>query len=116
MRDRSGDWLCLKNVHLAVSWLPTLEKEMYTLQKNEGFRLLLTSESHSKFPKTLLEGALKITFEGKHYLSQSPGPPMIRPLLDLVKVTTLPSSLPRTLPSSLPPSLTPFLTPSIFKP
>lgn len=29
---RNGDWLCLKNVHLVVSWLPTLEKEMYTLQ------------------------------------------------------------------------------------
>ena len=65
LRDcaRSGDWLCLKNVHLAVSWLPSLEKEMYTLNKHEGFRLLLTSESHSKFPKTLLEGSLKITFE-----------------------------------------------------
>lgn len=60
---RSGDWLCLKNVHLAVSWLPSLEKEMYTLQKHENFRLFLTSESHNKFPKTLLEGALKVTFE-----------------------------------------------------
>lgn len=23
---RSGDWLCLKNLHLVVSWLPVLEK------------------------------------------------------------------------------------------
>ena len=46
LRDcaRSGDWLCLKNVHLAVSWLPSLEKEVYTLQvrgaegRGEGVR------------------------------------------------------------------------------
>ena len=28
LRDcaRSGEWLCLKNLHLVTSWLPTLEK------------------------------------------------------------------------------------------
>lgn len=60
---RNGEWLCLKNVHLAVSWLPSLEKEVYTLQKHENFRLFLTSESHAKFPKTLLELSLKVRFE-----------------------------------------------------
>ncbi|KAG1663699.1 hypothetical protein FOA52_013267 [Chlamydomonas sp. UWO 241] len=60
---RNGEWLCLKNVHLAVSWLPSLEKEVYTLQKHDNFRLFLTSESHTKFPKTLLELCLKVTFE-----------------------------------------------------
>lgn len=60
---RSGDWLCLKNLHLAVSWLPVLEKELFTLQKAPQFRLFLTSEPHTKFPSTLLEGSLKITFE-----------------------------------------------------
>lgn len=23
---RNGDWLCLKNLHLVISWLPVLEK------------------------------------------------------------------------------------------
>jgi hypothetical protein len=40
---RNGDWLCLKNVHLAVSWLPSLEKEvskgaMLTEMKREVIR------------------------------------------------------------------------------
>ena len=28
LRDcaRNGEWLCLKNLHLVTSWLPTLEK------------------------------------------------------------------------------------------
>nr|ADI46936.1 DHC1bm [Volvox carteri f. nagariensis] len=60
---KSGDWLVLKNVHLAVSWLPSLEKELLMLQKHEDFRLFLTSEPHPKFPSTLLEMSLKITFE-----------------------------------------------------
>ncbi|KAG2486208.1 hypothetical protein HYH03_015170 [Edaphochlamys debaryana] len=60
---KSGDWLVLKNVHLAVSWLPSLEKELLMLEKHEKFRLFLTSEPHPKFPSTLLEMSLKCTFE-----------------------------------------------------
>ena len=60
---RTGDWLCLKNLHLVVAWLPTLEKEIYVLDAHEDFRLFLTSEPHDKFPSSLLEGCLKITYE-----------------------------------------------------
>ena len=60
---RTGQWLCLKNLHLVVAWLPTLEKEIYALQAHEEFRLFLTSEQHDKFPSSLLEGCLKITYE-----------------------------------------------------
>ena len=60
---RTGDWLCLKNLHLVVAWLPTLEKEIYVLKAHEDFRLFLTSEPHAKFPSSLLEGSLKITYE-----------------------------------------------------
>ncbi|KAG2426397.1 hypothetical protein HYH02_014824 [Chlamydomonas schloesseri] len=60
---KNGDWLVLKNVHLAVSWLPSLEKELLMLQKHDNFRIFLTSEPHPKFPSTLLEMSLKVTFE-----------------------------------------------------
>lgn len=57
---KNGDWLVLKNVHLAVSWLPSLEKELLMLEKSPNFRLFLTSEPHNKFPSTLLEMSLKV--------------------------------------------------------
>jgi hypothetical protein len=36
----NGDWLCLKNVHLVVAWLPTFEKELNSLlpKAHESFR------------------------------------------------------------------------------
>lgn len=60
-----GAWLCLKNVHLVVAWLPAFEKELNTLlpQAHADFRLWLTTESHPRFPTILLQQSLKITFE-----------------------------------------------------
>lgn len=57
-----GDWLLLKNLHLVVSWLPLLEKEVHNLpaDRHASFRLFLTSEPHVKFTATLLEGAFKV--------------------------------------------------------
>ncbi|XP_044894140.1 cytoplasmic dynein 2 heavy chain 1 isoform X9 [Felis catus] len=60
---RSGDWLCLKNLHLVVSWLPVLEKELNTLQPKDTFRLWLTAEVHPHFTPILLQSSLKITYE-----------------------------------------------------
>ena len=59
----SGDWLCLKNLHLVVGWLGVLEKELNVLERKSGFRLWLTTEPHSKFPPILLQTSLKITYE-----------------------------------------------------
>ena len=59
-----GQWVTLKNIHLAFSWLPTLEKEIKSLQKpHEKFRLFLTTESHPKFSPILLQSCIKYTFE-----------------------------------------------------
>ncbi|XP_038236236.1 cytoplasmic dynein 2 heavy chain 1 isoform X1 [Dermochelys coriacea] len=60
---RNGEWLCLKNLHLVVSWLPILEKELNTLQPQPNFRLWLTAEVHPKFTPILLQSSLKITYE-----------------------------------------------------
>jgi len=58
-----GDWVCLKNLHLVTTWLPTLEKTLKTIHLHDNFRLWLTSEPHPKFATILLEQSLKITFE-----------------------------------------------------
>ncbi|XP_076467409.1 LOW QUALITY PROTEIN: cytoplasmic dynein 2 heavy chain 1-like [Babylonia areolata] len=59
----SGEWLCLKNLHLVTAWLPTLEKVLNTLKPHQDFRLWVTAESHPKFPTILLQSSIKITYE-----------------------------------------------------
>ncbi|KAK3801155.1 hypothetical protein RRG08_006872 [Elysia crispata] len=61
--SKSGDWLCLKNLHLVTAWLPVLEKEINTMQPHNDFRLWMTSEVHIKFPTILLQSSLKVTYE-----------------------------------------------------
>jgi dynein heavy chain 2 len=68
---QNGSWLCLKNLHLVVSWLPTLEKELSSLQAEGEFRLWLTSEQHIQFPSILLQSSLKATFESPPGLKQN---------------------------------------------
>jgi dynein heavy chain 2 len=59
----NGTWVCLKNLHLVVAWLPTLEKELSSIEPHQDFRLFLTSESHPSFTSILLQQSLKATFE-----------------------------------------------------
>ena len=40
---RTGDWVCLQNVHLAVTYLSALEKRLSSLSPHPNFRLFLTS-------------------------------------------------------------------------
>ena len=59
-----GQWVTLKNIHLAFSWLPTLEKEIKSINNpHNKFRLFLTSESHPKFSPILLQSCIKYTYE-----------------------------------------------------
>jgi dynein heavy chain 2 len=59
----NGTWLCFQNIHLVITWLPLLEKELSSLEPHPSFRLWLTSEPHHKFPSILLQNSLKATFE-----------------------------------------------------
>ncbi|KAJ3022561.1 Cytoplasmic dynein 2 heavy chain 1 [Thoreauomyces humboldtii] len=65
VRDASskGGWVCLQNVHLVTTWLPSLEKELSSLKHHASFRLWMTSEAHAKFPASLSQNSLKITVE-----------------------------------------------------
>ncbi|CAM9220423.1 unnamed protein product [Chrysoparadoxa australica] len=69
---KEGDWVCLQNCHLAVSWLPKLEqileKANDPAQGEEApthpdFRLWLTSNPSEKFPVPILQNGIKITNE-----------------------------------------------------
>ncbi|XP_047126593.1 cytoplasmic dynein 2 heavy chain 1 isoform X1 [Hydra vulgaris] len=60
---KSGDWLCLKNLHLVTPWLSKLESLLNSIEPSDGFRLWMTAETHVKFPTILLQSSLKVTFE-----------------------------------------------------
>lgn len=62
----AGHWVLLQNCHLAVSWLPTLERLCDAITPDSAdpaFRLWLTSMSSPAFPAALLEASVKITNE-----------------------------------------------------
>ena len=45
---KNGRWVLLKNVHLAPSWLVTLEKKLHTLQAHANFRSATTNQESLK--------------------------------------------------------------------
>lgn len=60
---KSGQWVLLKNVHLAVKWLTELEKKLYGANPSPTFRLFLTMEFSPKIPPNLIRLSRVYVFE-----------------------------------------------------
>jgi len=59
----NGSWVLIKNVHLAPTWLQSLEKRMDSLKPNPDFRLFLSMESSPKIPVNLLRASRVLMYE-----------------------------------------------------
>ncbi|RIB13029.1 dynein heavy chain and region D6 of dynein motor-domain-containing protein [Gigaspora rosea] len=60
---KKGNWVLLKNVHLATSWLERLEEMWHSLKSHRNFRLFLTMDMNTKVPVNLLRLSRIFTFE-----------------------------------------------------
>ncbi|CAI2310079.1 unnamed protein product [Caenorhabditis sp. 36 PRJEB53466] len=58
-----GEWLCLNNLHLMLTAVPSIFKHLSLTTPHENFRLWLTTEADARFPSMMLQQSLKITFE-----------------------------------------------------
>ena len=55
--------MLVKNVHLAPSWLQSLEKRLDSLKPHKEFRLFLSMESSPKIPVNLIRASRVLMFE-----------------------------------------------------
>ena len=60
---QTGSWVLIKNVHLAPTWLQSLEKRMESLNPNPDFRLFLSMESSPKIPVNFLRASRVLMYE-----------------------------------------------------
>ncbi|EFR03217.1 protein kinase subdomain-containing protein [Nannizzia gypsea CBS 118893] len=59
----TGNWVLVKNVHLAPSWLQSLEKRLESLKPHKDFRLFLSMESSPKIPVNLIRASRVLMYE-----------------------------------------------------
>ncbi|KAJ5558498.1 hypothetical protein N7461_002470 [Penicillium sp. DV-2018c] len=58
-----GNWVLVKNVHLAPAWLQSLEKRLDSLKPHKNFRLFLSMESSPKIPVNLIRASRVLMYE-----------------------------------------------------
>lgn len=64
--QRAGNWVCLQNCHLYISWMPELERMQEKQDEgltNADYRLWLTTTSSPDFPVPVLQSGIKLTNE-----------------------------------------------------
>lgn len=81
---RTGEWVCLQNCHLALSWLSKLEQIVERMQASpetvhKSFRLWCTSMPTAAFPVPILQNGVKMTNEPPRGLRAN----LLRTFLDL---------------------------------
>ena len=59
----NGNWVLIKNVHLAPLWLQSLEKRLNSLKPHSDFRLFLSMEASPKIPVNLLRASRVLMYE-----------------------------------------------------
>ncbi|KAI9679439.1 MAG: hypothetical protein M1817_005461 [Caeruleum heppii] len=59
----NGSWVLVKNVHLAATWVQSLEKRLAALKPHPDFRLFLSMESSPKIPINLLRASRVLMYE-----------------------------------------------------
>lgn len=75
--SRTGNWVLIKNVHLAPVWLKQLEKRLHSMKVHPRFRLFLTLEMNNTVPVSILRHSV--------VLMNEPPPGIRASLLDSLK-------------------------------
>ena len=59
----TGFWVLIKNVHLAPTWLQSLEKRLGSIRPHSEFRVFLSMETSPKIPVNLLRASRVLMYE-----------------------------------------------------
>ncbi|KAL8952356.1 MAG: hypothetical protein Q9222_001736 [Ikaeria aurantiellina] len=59
----TGDWVLVKNVHLAPGWLQGLEKRINSVKPHPNFRLFVAMETNPRIPVNLLRTSRILMYE-----------------------------------------------------